>query len=71
MENDELDFNNYITAQGPEGLRQVLEDLLQKSTQDTAFAAEPHMVRYLLGNQQSLIKVDMSESLTCFGIVIC
>lgn len=61
MQDNELDYSNYLTAQGPEGLRLVLEDLLEKSTHDPAFNAKPHMIRYLLGNQQSLIKVDLSE----------
>ena len=63
MNADELETfkKNTITALGPEGLRQVLEDLLKKSNQDAAFAAEPHFVKYQLGSQQSLIKVDMSE----------
>jgi hypothetical protein len=61
MQSDELDYSNYLTAQGPEGLRQILDDLLEKSIKDAAFATEPHLIQYLLGNQRSLIKVDMSE----------
>lgn len=51
----------FIIAQGPEGLRQVLDDLLDKSQRDPSFAAEPHFIEYQLGGQKSLIKVDMSE----------
>jgi hypothetical protein len=54
MQENELDYSSYLTAQGPEGLRHLLEDLLEKSPGQ-------HMIRYLLGNQQSLIKVDLSE----------
>jgi|GEM_PF-1806714 hypothetical protein len=51
----------YIIAQGPDGLRKVLDDLLEASQKDTNFAAEPHYIEYQLGSQRSLIKVDMSE----------
>lgn len=48
------------SAQGPEGLTYVLDDLLDQSLKDAAFAAAPHYVLYELGSQKSLIKVDMS-----------
>jgi hypothetical protein len=61
MQNNELDYSDYLTAQGPEGLRNLLDELLEKSAKDPAFAKGQHMIRYQLGNQQSLIKVDLSE----------
>ncbi len=50
-----------LIANGPEGLRAALEVLLEKSSKDPHFAAEPHYIKYQIGNQQSYIKVDMSE----------
>lgn len=62
MQQEELDIlKNYIPAQGPEGLKQVLEDLLEKSRQDPEFAAREHYIYYQLGGQKSLMKVDMSK----------
>lgn len=61
MQRDEFEgLSDFIPAQGPEGLRDVLDDLLEKS-RDPVFAAEPHYIKYQLGGQKSLIKVDMSE----------
>lgn len=54
-------IKNYIPAPGPEGLKQVLEDLLDKSKNDPAFAGKEHFIYYHVGEQKSLIKVDMSE----------
>ncbi len=51
----------YVTAQGPEGLTQVLDSFLQQSNADADFATSAHYVMYQLGNQRSLIKVDMSK----------
>jgi len=62
MHGNELEIlKNHLIAQGPEGLRQVLDTLLEKSLQDSGFAAEPHFVKYQLGQQESFLKVDMSE----------
>lgn len=61
MESGNFELNDALMAQGPEGLRQVLDQLLEKSSQDPQFAAEPHYVKYQMGAQQSFIKVDMSE----------
>ncbi len=67
MEANDLGFSKkYIPAQGPEGLKHVLEDLLEKSKQDRAFAAKEHFIIYQLGDQKSLIKVDMSEDPVLF-----
>jgi len=54
--------NDYIIAEGPAGLRQVLEDLYAKTTSDPVFATEEHFVLYQLGNQKSLIKVDTGKT---------
>lgn len=51
----------FIPAEGPTGLMEVLEDLLTKSKQDPEFAAQEHIILYQLGNQKSLIKVDLSQ----------
>lgn len=50
----------YIVAHGPEGLEQVLYELLEKSEVDPALKTKAHYVLYELGNQKSMIKVDMS-----------
>jgi len=52
---------DYILAEGPEGLTKALTQLLDQSGKDASFAADPHYVLYQLGNQKSLIKIDMSE----------
>lgn len=57
---DEEKLKDYILAQGPEGLKSVLEDLLEKSQKDPVFAAKEHYIYYQIGEQKSLIKVDMS-----------
>lgn len=54
--------NDYIIAEGPEGLRRVLDDLLARSTSDSTFATQEHFVMYQLGNQKSLIKVDTDRA---------
>lgn len=51
----------YIVAKGPEKLEQVLDDLLEKSKQDSAIKSRAHYILYELGKQKSIIKVDMSE----------
>ena len=43
---------DYIKAEGPEGLRSLLDNLLINQ--------ESKYILYRLGNQQSLIKVDLS-----------
>ena len=60
MENRELSLQ-YVTAQGPDGLTEVLSDFLDKAKTDPDFAATGHYILYQLGNQKSLIKVDMSQ----------
>ncbi len=64
--NDSELLKKYIPAQGPQGLRHVLDDLLEKSKLDPAFAAKEHFISYQLGDQKSLIKVDMSEDPVLF-----
>ncbi|MBV9576590.1 MAG: hypothetical protein JO149_08200 [Gammaproteobacteria bacterium] len=54
QEND-ISFD-YTIAQGPEGLIKVLNDLLEKP--DAQKSAQ--YILYQLGNQKSLIKVDIS-----------
>ena len=60
-ENELALLKDYIPAQGPIGLRQVLDKLLEQSKNDSLFAAKEHFIMYQLGDQKSLIKVDMSE----------
>lgn len=59
MRNIALD--NYSLVQGPLALRESLDKLLEQAKLDSAFAAEPHIIKYQLGAQESLIKVDLSE----------
>jgi hypothetical protein len=67
MQANDLDpLKKYIPAQGPEGLRHVLEDLMQKSKQDRAFAIKEHFIMYQLGDQKSLIKIDLSQDPVLF-----
>ncbi|OGT64188.1 MAG: hypothetical protein A3J38_02305 [Gammaproteobacteria bacterium RIFCSPHIGHO2_12_FULL_45_9] len=51
---------NYRVVDGPEGLASALTDLFEQSKNDPVFAAEGHYLLYQLGQQKSLIKVDMS-----------
>lgn len=53
--------NDSIVAEGPEGLEKVLNELLEKSKQDPAFASQEHNILYKLGSQKSLIKVNTSQ----------
>lgn len=50
--------SNYIVAEGPDGLYQVLNELLDKAKSDAVFASQEHYIMYQIGNQKSLIKVD-------------
>lgn len=52
---------DYEIAQGPDGLTQVLDDMLLRTKTDPQFAAEEHYILYQLGQQRSLLKVDLSE----------
>ena len=51
----------YIVAQGPEGLEHVLDELLKESKTDASLKSKAHFILYELGNQKSMIKVDLSE----------
>jgi|GEM_PF-3211336 len=51
----------YILAKGPEGLQGVLGEVLNKTTADPAFKAQPHYILYEIGNQKSLIKMDFKQ----------
>lgn len=53
--------SKYILANGPEGLEKVLNELLEKSKKDSAFASQEHFVLYQLGEQKSLIRVDTDK----------
>lgn len=59
MENET--FSPDMTADGPEGLRKVLNDLYA-SSQSIPNASELHTILYRLGNQKSIIKVDVHQS---------
>lgn len=52
----------YVIAEGPEGLREVLDQFLESAKTDSEFAAVGHYILYQLGDQKSLIKVDMSAT---------
>jgi hypothetical protein len=51
----------HIVAEGPDGLMQVLVNLLEQSKNDSAFAKEDHFILYQLGAQKSLILVDTTQ----------
>ena len=51
----------YIVATGPEGLEAVLNELLEKSKLDPTLKERAHYILYELGNQKSLIKMDLNE----------
>jgi hypothetical protein len=51
----------YILAHGPEGLEAVLNELLEKSKLDPTMKERAHFILYELGNQKSLIKMDLNE----------
>lgn len=59
LKEDEWPFE-YLVANGPDGLANVLETLFYRCQTDEQFAAEEHYILYQLGNQKSLIKTDMS-----------
>lgn len=52
---------DYILAEGPEGLEKVLIELLEKTKKDPTFATEEHYILYQLASQKSLIKVDTKQ----------
>lgn len=51
----------YTVALGPEGLMSTLKTLLERVKQDPEFAAQSLYILYQLGQQRSVIKVDMSK----------
>lgn len=51
----------YVVAQGPEELEKVLTELLEKSKTDSILKAKAQYILYELGNQKSMIKMDLSE----------
>jgi hypothetical protein len=53
--------DEYILANGPAGLEEVLAELLARTKNDEAFASEFHYVLYELGNQRSLIRIDTTQ----------
>ncbi len=53
---------DYIIAEGPEGLKNILEELLEKSKQDPVFARQEHFVLYTIGNLKSLMKVGTDQA---------
>lgn len=59
-EDEDLAFQ-YEIAQGPQGLRDVLDSYLVKSQNDPKFAEVGHYILYQIGDQRSLIRVDTSE----------
>lgn len=58
---EKIELPPHIVANGPEGLAQVLAELLEECLQDVDFASREHYVLYQLGSQQSLLKIDMSK----------
>jgi hypothetical protein len=51
----------YIVATGPEGLEAVLNELLEKSKLDPTLKERAQYILYEVGNQKSLIKMDLNE----------
>jgi hypothetical protein len=51
----------YIVARGPEDLEHTLGELLEKSKFDSILKSKAHFILYELGNQKSMIKMDLSE----------
>ena len=60
MQSNELP-SDYVLANGPDGLMQALESFLSAAQQDPAFISDDHYILYQLGDQKSLIKVDMTQ----------
>lgn len=54
-------ITEYVIANGPQGLIDVLENHFERSQKDELFANQPHFILYQLGSQKSFIKVDMSK----------
>jgi hypothetical protein len=50
-----------IKVEGPAELANALDELLSQSLADKEFSHDAHYVFYQLGQQQALIKIDMSE----------
>ncbi|HVY53599.1 MAG TPA: hypothetical protein VHA13_03675 [Gammaproteobacteria bacterium] len=50
----------YILARGPAGLEEVLATLLEQSKTNPELKSKAQYVLYELGNQKSMIKIDMS-----------
>ena len=44
----------------------MLDNLLEKSELDSEFAAKEHFIYYQIGDQKSLIKVDMGKNPVLF-----
>lgn len=63
MDNNSLDEPTleapYLLADGPEGLRKTLEEILAKVQEDKDYAVNGQFILYRLGNQRSVIKVDL------------
>jgi hypothetical protein len=57
MQHDDVALD-YIIANGPEGLWDVLIDLLAKFQSQSSDEPAQYYIKYLLGQQKSLIKVD-------------
>lgn len=54
-------ISEYVIANGPQGLIDVLENHYERCQKDADFAKEAHYILYQLGSQKSFIKVDMSQ----------
>lgn len=61
MDSEEFVMPEYTTADGPQGLMEVLETFRLQASQDAEFRAREHYILYCLNSQKSFIKVDMSE----------
>lgn len=57
----ESHIKDYITAEGPESLTDILNNLLAESQANSLVANKEHYVLYQLGQQKSLIKIDASK----------
>lgn len=57
----ESSMPEFTVANGPDGLKKALGDMLSQANGDSAFRAQEHYIMYQFNQQKSLIKVDLSE----------
>ncbi len=52
---------DYIIAEGPEGLKKVLNDLWEEVEHNPNSAKQEHYILYQLSSQKSLIKIETDQ----------